>query len=52
MAAKCPGCNLDNSSDSKFCRECGTPLFSTPDKSSSLTKTIVAPNQGLAPGSI
>ena len=52
MAARCPSCNLDNSSDSKFCRECGIPLSSTHDKSPSLTKTIVAPNQGFAPGAI
>ena len=52
MAAKCPSCNLDNSPDSKFCRGCGTPLSSPHDKSSSLTKTLVAPSQGLAPGSV
>jgi len=52
MAARCPSCNSNNSPDSKFCGECGTPLSSTPGKTPSLTKTFVARSQGLAPGSV
>ena len=52
MAAKCPSCNVDNSPDSKFCKECGTPLSSTPGNSFSLTRTLVAPKQGLTPGTV
>jgi serine/threonine protein kinase/tetratricopeptide (TPR) repeat protein len=43
MAAKCPKCDFDNTSDSKFCKECGTQLFSTLDKSVSYTKTLETP---------
>ncbi len=52
MAAKCPSCNVDNSPDSKFCKECGTPLSSTHGQSPGLTRTIIAPSQGLAPGTV
>jgi TolB-like protein/Tfp pilus assembly protein PilF/predicted Ser/Thr protein kinase len=52
MAAKCPKCDFDNTSDSKFCKECGTQLFSTQDTSSSHTKTLVTPTQKLNAGSL
>ena len=52
MAAKCPKCDFDNTSDSKFCKECGTQLSSTQDASFSPTKTLVTPIQKLIPGSI
>jgi len=52
MAAKCPSCDVDNSPDSKFCKECGTSLSSTPGSSFSLTRTLVAPSQGLTPGTV
>ena len=26
MAIRCPRCQFDNTSDSKFCKECGTQL--------------------------
>ena len=52
MAAKCPKCDFDNTSDSKFCKECGTQLSSTQDASFSPTKTLVTLIQKLIPGSI
>jgi non-specific serine/threonine protein kinase/serine/threonine-protein kinase len=30
MSAKCPKCQFDNTSDSKFCKECGTQLKPAP----------------------
>ena len=52
MAAKCPKCDFDNTSDSKFCKECGTRLSSTQDTSSSPTKTLGTPLQKLTAGSL
>ncbi len=52
MAAKCPKCDFDNTSDSKFCKECGTQLSSTQDTSFSPTKTLVTPIQKLILSSI
>ena len=52
MAVKCLKCAVDNSSDSKFCRECGAPLTPAPHELSPVTRTIVAASQALAPGSI
>jgi TolB-like protein/Tfp pilus assembly protein PilF/predicted Ser/Thr protein kinase len=52
MAIKCPQCDFDNSSDSKFCKECGTLLSSEQDQSSAYTKTLVTQRQKLAGGSV
>jgi TolB-like protein/Tfp pilus assembly protein PilF/predicted Ser/Thr protein kinase len=52
MAAKCPKCDFDNTSDSKFCKECGAQLSSTQDASFSPTKTLVTQIQKLIPGSM
>jgi TolB-like protein/predicted Ser/Thr protein kinase len=52
MAAKCPKCDFDNTSDSKFCKECGAQLSSTQDASFSPTKTLVTQIQKLIPGSL
>lgn len=38
---KCPMCNTDNPSDSKFCKECASPLKFLEDVS--VTKTILSP---------
>jgi uncharacterized membrane protein YvbJ len=27
MGVECPRCHFDNSSDSKFCKECGTQII-------------------------
>ncbi|MFB0565873.1 MAG: protein kinase [Candidatus Aminicenantaceae bacterium] len=51
MATKCPECQFDNPSDSKYCKECGTRLPS-PDKiQASPTKTIETPKEELTTGS-
>jgi len=52
MAAKCPKCAVDNASDSKFCRECGSPLTPAPHQPSLVTKTIMALPHELVPGSV
>jgi serine/threonine protein kinase len=49
MPIKCPKCQMDNPSDSKFCKECATPLPFPVDLS--VTKTLETPAKGLALGS-
>jgi len=46
---KCPKCNFDNSSDSKFCKECGTQII--PLKEVPLTETLETPTEELTTGS-
>jgi len=41
MGIKCPKCDTDNPSDSKFCKECSAPL--KPSKDVSATKTLQTP---------
>ncbi len=51
MATKCPKCDFDNPSDSKFCKECGTQL--TPSESiPDVTITIETPAQELTRGTV
>lgn len=47
MPLKCPRCNTDNPSDSKYCKECATPL---PSQEVSVTKTLETPVEGLKRG--
>jgi len=49
MAIKCPKCQTENPADSKFCKECATPLPFIGDLS--VTKTLETPAKGLALGS-
>ena len=49
MSIKCPKCQTGNPSDSKFCKECATPLPFPVDLS--VTKTLETPAKGLALGS-
>jgi len=49
VAAKCPKCQFDNASDSKFCKECGTQLSHLKDIPE-VTKTIETPFPQFAPG--
>ncbi len=52
MAVKCPKCQTDNPSDSKYCKECATPLPSSREIGVSQTETLVTPREELATGSI
>jgi serine/threonine protein kinase len=49
VATECPKCDLDNPSDSKFCKECGTQLTPS-DSIPDVTKTIEIPAQELTRG--
>jgi len=49
MPTKCPRCDANNTSDSKFCKECGAqllPLMKIPE----VTKTLETPAQELRRG--
>jgi eukaryotic-like serine/threonine-protein kinase len=48
---KCPKCQTDNPSDSKFCRECATPLPGSRTVSSSPTETLQTAIRELTTGS-
>jgi len=50
MDIKCPKCQTDNPSDSKYCKECATPLPSP--SQAEVTKTIEAPKEELTTGSV
>jgi len=45
MGMKCPQCNTDNPSDSKYCKECATPLPVSGEVS--VTKTLETAVEGL-----
>ena len=47
---KCPQCQADNTSDSRFCKICATPLPSQKSDSPVKTKTLKTPVRSLAPG--
>ncbi|MGD8540396.1 MAG: serine/threonine-protein kinase, partial [Candidatus Aminicenantes bacterium] len=49
MSIKCPKCDFENTSDSKFCKECGTQ-FPSPEEVK-VTETIEAPKEELTRGS-
>lgn len=48
---KCPKCDTVNPSDSKFCKECATPLPSSEEVSVARTKTLDTPVEELTRGS-
>ena len=50
MSTRCPKCNTDNPSDSKYCKECATPLPSGEEISFSPTKTVETPTEELTRG--
>jgi tetratricopeptide (TPR) repeat protein len=52
MATQCPKCYTDNPSDSKFCKECATPLPSIEGAQISFTKTLLTPIEDLAQGAL
>jgi len=47
---KCPECDTDNPSDSKYCKECATPLPSSEEVPVSPTKTLEVPMKELEIG--
>jgi len=49
MPIRCPKCDSDNTSDSKFCKECGTQLFQ-PMEVPEVTKTLETSVQDLTRG--
>ena len=51
MAMKCPKCETENPSDSKYCKECSTPLPTSEEISVSQTKTLETPKEELTTGS-
>jgi serine/threonine protein kinase/lipopolysaccharide biosynthesis regulator YciM len=50
MTIRCPKCNTINPDDSKFCKECASPL-KRPEEVS-VTKTIKAPATGISKGTL
>lgn len=50
MSIKCPECQLDNTSDSKFCKECGTQLH--PIGESPVTRTLETPGEEYPRGTL
>lgn len=47
MAIKCPKCGTDNPSDSKFCKECSSPIPAPEGIPVSCTKTLETPKEKL-----
>ncbi len=52
MAVKCPKCDTDNPSDSKYCKECSNPLHPSKEPQVSPTETLETPKEELTTGSI
>jgi serine/threonine-protein kinase len=48
MTTQCPKCNTKNPDDSKFCKECASPLKHQADVS--VTRTIKTPSKGISKG--
>ncbi len=52
MTIKCPKCNTDNPSDSKYCKECATSLLTFEGAKSSFTRTLETPVEELKRGTL
>jgi len=48
---KCPSCRTDNPPDSKYCKECSTPLRAPKDLSLAQAETLLQPIKELSAGS-
>ena len=51
MTIKCPKCQFDNPTDTRFCGNCATPLQPSADIRVSQTKTLETPKEELTTGS-
>lgn len=52
MTKECPKCHTENPEDSKFCKECATPLSDIEGISISQTRTLQTPSEGLTRGTL
>ena len=52
MAIQCPKCDTENPSDSKYCKECATPIPSAEDIQVSFTKTLQTSVDELTKGTL
>jgi serine/threonine protein kinase/tetratricopeptide (TPR) repeat protein len=52
MSIKCPQCQAENPSDSKYCKECATALPHPPGPSSPPTRTLDTPREELKTGTL
>ena len=52
MTIKCPKCQGDNPSDSKYCKDCATPLPPSEEPQVSVTETLETPTQELTRGTV
>jgi tetratricopeptide (TPR) repeat protein len=50
MSTKCPNCQTDNTSDSRFCKSCAAPLLPSEEISASPTRTLETPVRDLTRG--
>lgn len=50
MSPKCPHCQTDNTSDSRFCKNCAAPLLPPEEISASPTRTLETPVRDLTRG--
>ncbi len=51
MGVECPKCKTENTSDSEFCKKCGTQIIPPEEICAPLTKTLETPKEELTTGS-
>jgi tetratricopeptide (TPR) repeat protein len=52
VTVKCPSCHTENPPDSKFCKECATPLPASPSSPPPVTETLETVRDELRTGSL